>query len=471
MQSFLIVLVIAIALLIILIGKLNVHPVLGLFIAALFAGVGLGYNPLDAMNMIANGFGSTMTSIGITIMFGCIIAEAMRDTNAMKSLINFFIKLFKGKFLELPTALSAFIVSIPVFGDVTGILLAPTASSIGKRAKKSMSVMGAFNGLASALTHGVVPPTPGILAVSILCGANLGLVIGYGTIICLIAFLVTWMLYRNWIAKDWIEPREDFVAGVEPINSDNYDYHELLLKDKFLPPVLVGILPISIPVILIASSSFIALSLPEGNAVRNLFTFIGDRNIAMFLGLVSAILIGYCYKNHVVENYNIYKNANETSATNVMLQKWVANALNIALIPLLVTSMGGAFSAIIKSYPGIEDIGLAVASINFPKIFVPFIIAAVLMVAVGSQTTAGMTAAAICVPMMADLGLTPEALTLTIGAGTLIGNHLNNSGFWSPIVFYNFTVKQNLKYSTIPWATAAVILFVEINIFRVVGLM
>lgn len=468
MTTFLIVLVISIAILIFLIAKLNVHPVIGLFAVSLLAGIGLGYTPVEAANMIASGFGGTLTSIGITIIFGCIIAESMRDTNAMRSLINSFIKLLKGKCLELSTALSAFIVSIPVFGDVSGVFLFPTASALAKRTKQSLSRFGAFNGLAAALTHAVVPPTPGILAVALLCGANLGLVIGYGVVLCFIAFIVTWALLRNWVGKTWIEPRADLTIGIEPVESN--DYHDLLLQDKFLPPVFIGIFPVLVPVILIAGSSILALNLPEGNALREFFVIIGDRNIAMTLGVISALVISFVYKDHVLENYNKYHNTNETNVINIILNKWVMNALEIALVPLMITAMGGAFSNIIKSYSGVEEMGNLIASFNVPSFVVPFIIASILMVAVGSQTTASMTAVAICVPMMSQLNLSPEAMTLLIGAGTMVGNHLNNSGFWGPIMYYNFTVKDTLKFSTLSWALAGILLLIQLGVLCLIGL-
>ena len=44
-----------------------------------------------------------------------------------------------------------------------------------------MGKMAAFTQTGLNLTHAMVPPTPGILAVSILLGADLGLVIGWAS--------------------------------------------------------------------------------------------------------------------------------------------------------------------------------------------------------------------------------------------------------------------------------------------------
>ena len=84
---------------------------------------------------------------------------AIEDTGAAKAIANFFIKLFRGKNMELAPALTAFIMSIPVFGDITMVLTAH-CSMLSKRKHISMSTMASFTGLGLFLTHGLVPPTP-----------------------------------------------------------------------------------------------------------------------------------------------------------------------------------------------------------------------------------------------------------------------------------------------------------------------
>ena len=84
-----------------------------------------GYGVTGSVDYISNGFGGTLGSVGITIILGAIISMAIEDTGAAKVIANFFIKLFRGKRMELAPALTAFIMSIPVFGDITMVLTAP----------------------------------------------------------------------------------------------------------------------------------------------------------------------------------------------------------------------------------------------------------------------------------------------------------------------------------------------------------
>lgn len=455
MAQFLLAILISVVLLIFLIVKFNVHPVISLFIAGIIAGLLMGYSLIDTATTFTDGFGSTLGGIGCTIIFGSIIAEGIRDTGSAKSMVNFFIKLFKGKNLELSTGMASYIMSIPVFGDITQVLVAPIASVIAKRDKKSMSTMGGFTMLGCTFTHAMVPPTPGILAVSLLLGANLGMVIVWGIIISFIAYLITWLLLRKWVAKEYIPPREDYVRGVEEVDSS--DYHNLLIKEEGLPNVLLGVSPILVPVILITAAAFADMGLPEDNSVRYVLDTLGNRNIALFIGVILTAVLGFLYRDKVRENYRSYTQKDEKSVFKIIANDWVAEALQVALIPLIVTAMGGGFSSIIKSYENMDEIGEIVANGSIPGMLVPFLIGALMMIAVGSRTTAGMTAAGICSPLMTALNLSPVETAILIGIGTLIGSHVSDSGFWVGTSLFNLNTKQGFKYITFLGSFAGVV--------------
>lgn len=469
MAKFLIVMIIAVVVLVFLIVKMNIHPVLAIFVGGMIAGLGFGYGTLETITTYTSGFGNTLGGIGCTIIFGSIIAQGVRDTGAVKSMVNFFIRMFKGKCMELATALAAFVMSIPVFGDITQVLVAPIASMIAKRDKKSMSTMAGFTLLGCSLTHAIVPPTPGILAVSVLLGADLGLVIVWGIVISLVAFLLTWVILRKWVAKEYIPPREDYVRGIEEV--DNTDYRNLLVVEKGLPSVLIAAAPILAPVILIAASSFANMGLAEGNSFRTVLNAIGDKNIALFIGVIITFLTGVSKKENVISNYEANTGTKENSILKLMANHWVMDALQVALLPLIITAMGGGFSQIIKSYPGIEELGNVIASVNFPGMLVPFMIGALMMIAVGSRTTAGMTAAAICAPMVAQLGLSPVAAAVLVGCGTMVGSHVSDSGFWVGTSLFNLNTTQGLKYITLLGTVAGFLALAATSILAGVGIL
>ena len=239
--GFLGLLVIAIIVLMLLMVKAKLHPVMSLFIVALGFGIILGafgtegYSFMETLSLITAGFGSTLGSLGMPIMLGAILAMGVQDTGAAKSIANFFIKLFHGKNLELAPALTAYIVSIPVFGDITTILCSNIANVLGKRKHISMSTMATFTQTGLNLTHAMVPPTPGILAVSVALAADLGMVISWGIVASIIAFILTWLVLKRWCEKEFIPAVPEVTAEIEETNSDKVE--DLKYHGKLRDPV------------------------------------------------------------------------------------------------------------------------------------------------------------------------------------------------------------------------------------------
>jgi len=469
MTQFILAIIISVALLVVLIVKFNVHPVIALFVGGMLAGTILGDGPLTTVTTIATGFGNTLGSIGMTIIFGSIIACAVRDSGAAKSMVNFFIKLFKGKNLELSTGLAAYIMSIPVFGDISMVLISPLCAIISKRQNRPMGLMASMTILPLNLTHSMVPPTPGILAVSVTLGADLGLVILWGIICSLIAYLVTWLLLRKWAAKDYYPPKPEYIEGVEEVKSD--DYRDLLIKEEGLPNVLFAMSPILAPVILIALASFCDMTMPAESAVRMFFDTIGARNIAMFIGVIFGWALAISNPEKALKSYNTAHGSNETKLFNMLFNGWVSEALQVALIPLIVTGFGGGFARIISTAEAASELGNVVAAYHFPGLLVPFIIGAAMECAVGSRTTAGMTAAGLCLPMLSSLGITPVACAVMIGAGTMVVSHVNDSGWWVSMSMLNMDAPRTFKYNTFVGGVAGVLAGIVGAIFIVLHLM
>lgn len=465
---FLIILAIAIIVLMLLIMKVKMHPVLALFLTSLGLSLAFGNTLIDSVNLINTGFGGTLKGIGVTIILGSILAMGIQDTGAATSICNFFTRLFRGRALELAPALTAYIVSIPVFGDITMVLTAPIASILSRRKKISMSSMSSFIGMGLGLTHGLVPPTPGILAIALMYGADLGLTIFWGIIISFVAFIGTWLLLRKWAAKEWIEPREDFVEGIEPAKSDSID--DIIIHEKGLPNAFMSLLPVLIPVVLITFASFAKVYMKDGGMTLTFFTSVGDRVMALLLGVVFTVVLGYL-KADKVKAHHLRNSGNDgASLSQILLGTWVGRGLVVALLPLLITAMGGAMGGILKSVPVVKDLGVMVADTNLLPIMIPFLTAAILMTAIGSMTTAGLTAAAIVLPMLDSLGISPVAATLSIGCGTMIFSHLSDSGFWIMTQFFNLNTTQGLKYLTLPRAVSGVIGFITLSILVSMGL-
>ena len=472
--QFVIMLVIAIVILTILTLKFKMHPVMVLFLTATFCGLASGKGIVDTFSSITEYFGSTLGSIGVMIIFGAVIASGINDTGAATSMVNYFIRLFKGKCLELAPSLTGFIMSIPVFGDIAIILNAPISAILAKRKKMGMQQVAPFVNLGLTLTHGLVPPTPGILAVSVLLGADVGTVIIVGLICSIISFAVVYLGLRPVYAKcEYIPPLPQYTENVEAVeDSDNVD--ALLIKEDNVPNALAAFTPLLLPAVMIAIGSIGKLFCEEGTMMYSSFDIIGNTVLALFAGIVAVGLMVFGRKKKVVDKAN--KDGNGCELTDksgwseIVLNNWVERALKIAIGALLITAMGGAMGGILRENEAIQTIGEMIAGSSFPALLVPFIMGAILMTVCGSMTTAAMTAAGLMGGLMSVLGLDPVVTSLAIGCGSMVGWHVNNSGFWIFSSLYGFDAKQGLKFFTTTNALGGIVAFIVLVILTMIGI-
>lgn len=461
---FIIVLIAAIIILTVLTLKFKMHPIMTLFITAVFIGLVSGKSPVETFNAIKSYFGSTLGSIGIMIIFGAIIASGISDTGAATSIVNFFIRLFKGKRLELAPSLTGFIMSIPVFGDIAIILNAPISAILAKRKKMSMGQVAPFVNLGLTLTHGLVPPTPGVLAVAVMLQADIGTVILWGLVCSIVSFAVCYLVLSPIYAKaEFIEPLAAYTEGIEAVD-DTASVESLLIKEENAPSALLSFLPLLLPAIMIAIGSIGKLAVEEGSTAYHVFSTVGDTVLALFCGVVALGCLVFGRKDKVIKKANEATGVEELKASSgwaeIVFGNWVGRACKIAIGALLITAMGGAMGGILRENEAITTIGNAIAGTNFPGLLVPFLLTAILMTVCGSMTTASMTAAALMVGLVPVLGIDPVAATLAIGAGSMVGWHVNNSGFWIFTSMYGFDTKQGLKFFTTTNALGGIVAFI-----------
>lgn len=468
---FVLVIFLAIALLSLLTLRYKFHPVMTLFLVAALIGVLTGHDLVASLNLIKKYFGSTLSGIGVLIIFGAIIASGINDTGAATSIANFFIRFFKGKRLELAPALTGFIMSIPVFGDIAIVLNAPIAAVLARRKHISMTLMAPVINLGLTLTHGLVPPTPGILAVSLMLGADIGSVIVIGLICAVFSFFFSYVIARPFLIRgEFIEPLPEFAEDIEPVAEDA-KVEELLIHEDSIPSSGAAFLPVLIPALMIATGSFAKLVFEKDTTAYNIFNTIGDSTVALFCGILAVGALVSGRKSKVVKKANEHGGnlTTESSWSEIVMDNWVVRALKIAIGPLLITAMGGAMGGILRENEAIVEIGTIVAASQFPKLLIPFILAAVLMAVCGSMTTASMTAAALILPMLPMIGISPVAASLAIGAGSMCFWHVNNSGFWIFSSLYNMNARQGLKYLTTVNALGGVLAFVALCLLSMMG--
>jgi Gnt-I system high-affinity gluconate transporter len=71
--------------------------------------------------------------------------------------------------------------------------------------------------------------------------------------------------------------------------------------------------------------------------------------------------------------------------------------------------------------------------------------AAVIRVAMGSATVAGLTTGGILAPLVTATGTDPNLMVLSIGAGSLFFSHVNDSGFWMFKEYFNLSIADTIR--------------------------
>ena len=157
--------------------------------------------------------------------------------------------------------------------------------------------------------------------------------------------------------------------------------------------------------------------------------FIGNANIAL---LISVIVAFFTF------GLNLGKKMPE------VMQSLTEAVSGIGII-LLIIAAGGAFKQVLIDSHIDKYISDIMAGSSLSPLLLTWLIAAILRIAVGSATVAGMTAAGIAAPLVAATGASPELMVLAAGAGSVTFSHVNDAGFWIYKEYFNLTIGQTIK--------------------------
>ncbi|MGB9795774.1 GntP family permease [Fervidobacterium gondwanense] len=402
----------------------KLHPFLALIFAAFLYGLFAKMNLGDIVKSITEGFGGTVSSIGIVIVAGTIIGIFLEKSGGAFTMAESVLKLTGRKNVPLAMSLIGYIVSIPVFCDSGFVILTPLNKALTKRANLSLATTGIALSLGLYATHTMVPPTPGPVAAAGNLGADLGLTILMGMIVAVPAIIVGWLFATKYASKIQIDPEPELTEK------------EIEQKMKEAPKSAMAFLPIVLPIILILLKSISDFPTnPFGTGgLKNFIGFIGHPVTALMIGVLISFLL-------------------PKKLTKEMLSMggWVGQAVTQAGVIILITAAGGAFGKVLQNSGVANLIGESLSKANL-GMWLPFIISAAIKTAQGSSTVALITTSALLAPLMEPLGLvSPIAKALTvvaIGAGSMVVSHANDSYFWVVSQLSKMDVKTGYKLQT-----------------------
>ncbi|QLG60958.1 GntP family permease [Halorarum salinum] len=401
---------IGVAAVVLLLVRLKLPAFVGLIIAAMTIGVFTTEVPFgDVPAEVASSFGDVMVSIGIPILMAAIIGKTLMDSGAAERIVRGFLSLTGRERSEYALLGSSYVLSIPVFFDNVFYLLAPLGRSMKARTGVKLSLYISVLAAGALSTHMLVPPTPGPLAMADELGVDLGIAILVGATLALPSSALAGIVYGR-----FLHSREDFPLR-EAMGATAENLRKKAEADlSELPSLFESLLPILLPVVLIASNT-IAGTLYEGGTLVAATSFLGDPNFAL---TAAALTSAYTF-------YRL-ETGGDLDLFNTELTEAIKSGGNI----IAITAAGGTFGAMLAAAGVGEYIAGGLENMGLGLLVTGWLIAAIVRVAQGSGTVAILTGASIMAPLASGLTVNPVYLMMAVGFGGMIAPWFNDSGFW-----------------------------------------
>lgn len=441
------ILLIGIAVVVICIVRLRIGAFFGLMLAAFLVSLLAPGGVAEKIPRAAEALGRTAGGISVIIACAAVIGKCMMDSGAADRVVRAFLQLFGEKRSPIALMSSGFVLGVPVFFDTVFYLLVPLARSLHRRTGKNYLLYILAMGTGAAITHTLVPPTPGPLAMAENLSFDIGImmVVGLGVSVpCAIAALIcaAWMQSRLNI------PMRPIAGATDEEKRGNAG----AVESDDLPNLFVSVLPVVLPVLLISANtvaSVLGRRAAEGSGLRQIASFtavVGNPNLALLLSAAFAVTL-----------YVVHRRPSRE-----VVGHGIEKALMSAGVIILITSAGGAFGAMLKEAqigPVIQNLfagGKTSGGISL--IFIGWFTASLFKISQGSGTVAMITTSSIMAAMVdpVTLAIHPVYLATAIGSGSLCGAWMNDSGFWIVAKMSGLTEIEGLK----TWTVALVVLSV-----------
>lgn len=398
----------------------KVSPFLSLLIVALLTGLLLGMDTSDLLKSVEKGVGSTLGGLALIICLGAILGKILEISGAAEQISATLIKSFGQKNIQWAVLLTGFLIGIPLYYNAGFIILVPLVFTLAR--KTGLPLLYIVIPMAAALstTHCFLPPHPGPVVLVNAFKADMGKTLIYGLLIAIPAVIIAGPFLGRILQR--IKTDTSFLFAAEQN-----------LTEKKLPGIFPSFIIALLPVLLITLSVLANNFLKESSLFKTIILFIGDSTIALLIAVIAGIYFFGLRNGYKMEN----------------IMQWLNDAISgIAMILLIITA-GGIFKQVLIDSGTGEYIATFSTKWQMPPLIFGWLVTAVLRVAIGSATVAGITAAGIVSPLVATGVASPELMVLAVGAGSVFGSHINDSGFWMFKEFFKLTLRQTFLSWTV----------------------
>lgn len=413
-MSFLI-LALGILFLILLITWAKLNAFLSFIIVCLFVGLCNGMDVVAISNSVQKGMGDLLGTLIIIIGLGAMLGKLVAESGAAERIASGLIQFSGKKNLVWALLITAFIIGIPLFYNVGFVLILPLAISIATKYKIPPVYLALPAVSALSVTHGYLPPHPSPTALVQQFHADLGLTMLYGFIVSAPCIILAGPVFAKTLKKYNNRPLESFIAPPK--------------DEASLPGMFISILTAFMPVILISAATLTKMFMPAESTITKIATAIGEPAVAMLITVLFAI-----YTLGIKQGRKMSQIGNSLNDA----------AKDIAVI-LFIVGGAGSLKQVLTDTGISNEIAASLQHLNINPLLAAWSISAIIRVAIGSATVAGLTTAGIVAPLITTTGADPNLMVLATGAGSLFFSHVNDSGFWLFKEYFNLSIKQTMK--------------------------
>lgn len=432
-MPFLIVLFGILILLLLIHFKLN--AVLALLLAAIATGLMLGMPVTKLTASINNGIGNTLGGLVMVLAFGAMLGKLVEESGAAQRLVQVLVSRFKERNIQWALLLTGILIGIPLFYNAGFVILIPLVFSIAGTTGLPLLYLGIPMAASLSITHGFLPPHPGPMALAAIFKANVGKTLLYGLLLTVPTAFITGILLPKFLLQK--QKSRSAVSPVAPTET-------LRVLPSAPRSFLVALAPVLFITIGTVGNTFFT-----NTYLKAACFFLQDPTIALLLSLLLALLV-------------------LKIPTTAAMESCVRGMQNVAML-ILIIAAGGAFKQILVDSGIGTLISAEAARLQLSPLLLGWAIAALLRIALGSATVAALTTSGIVLPFIQQ-GTSPELMVLSVGAGSLMCSHVNDTGFWMFKEYFGLSVKQTFATWTVVESAISVLGLLGVLLLHSMGI-
>ncbi|MDA4107859.1 GntP family permease [Mycolicibacterium holsaticum] len=426
----------AVAVLLFLIMKVNLHPFVALVLVSVLTAIAAGIPVGDIPDALAFGFADTIGAVALLVGFGIMLGRLLEITGGAQVLADTLIGRFGEKRAPLALGVAALLFGFPIFFDAGLVVFLPIIMTVARRFGGSLLLYALPAAGAFAAMHALVPPHPGPVAAAEALDADIGLTLLVGVPIAVVSWYVGVMLVSRVLGRRVFVDVPEALFGELNGGRDADTEGTTGTAPAFLTVLALLLLPmVLISFNTVLNTLIAARVIGEDATWARYLMLLGNTTVALLITVVVAILV-LGLREHAMADIT------------TILDKALGPICSI----ILITGAGGMFGGVLELSGIGEALSGSLSDLGMSLIVQAFIIATLLRVAQGSATVALTTTAGLLSAGAAQADLSSLQLTLmviAIAAGATVLSHVNDSGFWLVSRFFGMDVKTTLKTWTV----------------------